>query len=189
MHNINHHSVKRTKSVLFLFYLTTGVSVCMLVHGPLLECFRARRYLITAHTSVCVPAEIGAPAVGIQNQKKKKETKKETKKERKQESGPQSDLKINEIGLHKMLTRTNKQVSIVPLGFYGQPQKSARRVVVPDVMGGLAVWRHKQTKTKTKWEDTEVIWCLSYPSHCHHCLEDIEVTWCLSYPSWEDIIP
>jgi len=97
MHNINHHSVKQTKSVLFLFYLTMGVCVCMLVHGPLLECLRARRYLITAPPSVCVRAVIGALSVGNQNQKKEKERKKETKKEKKQESGPQSDLKISRL--------------------------------------------------------------------------------------------
>jgi len=49
--------------VLCLFYLNTCVCVCHPFHGSLRECLRARRFLITAPPSVCVPAVIGALAV------------------------------------------------------------------------------------------------------------------------------
>ena len=59
--------------VLFLFYLTTCVCVCLLVHGPLRECLRAMRFraslLLRLH--LC-PAVLGALAVWIQNQNKNK---------------------------------------------------------------------------------------------------------------------
>jgi len=60
-------------NVLGPVYLNTCVRVCHSLHGPLRECPRARRgYLITAPPSVCVPDVIGALAVWIQQQNKKK---------------------------------------------------------------------------------------------------------------------
>jgi len=64
-------------SFLCLFYLTSCVCVCHLSHGPFAGVPSSQAlqgFLITAFPPVLVPAVLGALAVWMQNQKKKKHT-------------------------------------------------------------------------------------------------------------------